>query len=84
MKSAGAAVAAVVEIGAVWTVFSCKQKPGATSAELHGTKSRFSCQLGMCQAHIPRLLKDEQTSTSLETPYRDLAKDKAWRPSGDM
>lgn len=69
----------VLAIGAVRTVFSHKQKPGAKSADLHGIKSRFNRQLGTCQARIPRLPKAEQTSTSAETPYGDLAKDQAWR-----
>ena len=73
----------VLDIGAVRAVFSHMQKPGAKSADLHRFKSRFSRQLGTCQAHIPGLPEAERTSTRAETPYRDLAKDQAWRPSGD-
>lgn len=64
-------------------MFSRPQKAGAESADLRGIKSRSDCQLGTCQARVPRMPEAEGTSTSTELPYGDLAKDQAWRPSGD-
>lgn len=54
-----AALAAGPAGGAVHTAISHEQKPGALSADLHRIKLRFNCQLGMCQAHIPRLPEAE-------------------------
>lgn len=69
--------------GAVHTAISCKQKPGALSADLHRIKLRFNCQLGMCQVRIPRLPKAERTGASADTPYRDPGKGSGLGPDGD-